>query len=340
MKMNRRTFFGGAFAALLTPAASRATEDLRIIPEADLALRNDLYAGMARSGPYHAPEKPAHMLLGDDKVPCLVYVAQDVERAKLAVFSHGALQEPQVYSKLLNFLTTHGYCVVAPIHSDSLIKKGLQISESLDVWQFGEALNDPELWMERAASCKVARNEFSSISNTLGVIVDATYPIIIGHSFGAFTAQMLLGARVNTEQGPITMENDGWAGAVLLGPQGSGVLGLDDHSWENVTTPMMIVTSADDVDITQQASERKLDPYFLSAPNYKHIAYLSKGGANIYNGQSARPGSEGLYIFRDLKASINLFMSAYGKRDEGAFNGLYGWEFTHRAYGYVALGAR
>jgi pimeloyl-ACP methyl ester carboxylesterase len=340
MNMTRRAFTGGALMTLFSPAISSAEGRLKIIPESDLAIRDDIYAVMARSGPFHAPSKPVHMLLGEDKVPCLVYVADDVERARLVVFSHGALQEPQVYSKMLNFLATHGYCVVAPIHSDSLIKEGLQVQEGREIWEFGTALNDPRLWLQRAASCQVARNEFAAISNTMEVIIDATYPIIMGHSFGAFTAQMLLGARVNSDEGPIQMENDGWAGAILLGPQGAGVLGLDDSSWQQVTSPMMIVTSPDEIDITQQDPARKLDPYFLSAPNYKHIAYLSKAGSNIYNGQSARPGSEELYIFRDLRGSVNLFLSAYGKRQEKPFNSLYEDEFARRAYGYVAIGSR
>lgn len=340
MKMNRRTFLSGAFASLAMPSIVKAQDVMRIIPERDLASRPDIYARMARSGPYYAPEKPVHMLLGQDKVPCLVYVSGEVDRARLVVFSHGALQEPQVYSKLLNFLTTHGYCVVAPIHSDSLIKDGLRIPEKHDVWNFGAALDDPLLWMERAASCQVARNEYASISNTLKVVVDATYPIIIGHSFGAFTAQMLLGAQIGSDQGQIAMQNDGWAGGILLGPQGTGVLGLSEGSWSAIDSPMMVITSADDFDITGQDPARKLDPYFLSKPDYKHIAYMSKGGANIYNGQSARSGSEELYVFRDLKGSINLFLTAYAKRQEEAFYALYENDFATRAYGYVALGAR
>lgn len=316
-------------------------QDVTLIPEGDLGRRSDLYARMGRVGPLPPALKPSYMKLGEDQVPVWVYVSPNAQRARLVVFSHGALAEPQVYAPLLQFLTTHGYCVLAPIHRDSVIHDGLRIRESsLASWNFDPILNDRTLWEQRATDCLVAAYNFPAIANTINVAIDASHPIIIGHSFGAFTAQILLGVKVQTPDGEIQYSNDFWSGGVLLSPQGAGVLGLTENSWEGVNTPMMIFATENENDLTKQTTATKLQPFYNSPAGYKHLAYLSKGDNTIYSGQRARPGSEEFYIFSDIKAAMNLFIAAYGARNEEAFQGLYGDMFGRLSYKYVALGAR
>jgi hypothetical protein len=337
--MNRRFFISSALAAAAGgPAAAQLST---LIQDTELGTRDDLYAQLARNGPLPPTDKPAYMVVGEDKVPVWVYVSPAAQRARLVVFSHGALAEPQVYAPLLKFLSTHGFCVIAPIHRDSVIHDGLKIREdNLERWSFDTLLNDRELWETRARDCLIGAYMFATIANTLNVTIDASNPIIIGHSFGAFTTQILLGVRVATPTGDIQYENSFWSGGVLLSPQGSGVLGLGDTSWDKVTTPLMTFASAEDNDLTDQDPVVKMHPYYLSPPGYKHLAYLAKGGNTIYSGQRARPGTEEHYIFSDIKAALNTFLHAYGARNEEAFQALYSDLFARRSYNYVTLASR
>lgn len=337
--MDRRAFMAASLGAMFSSQA--AAQMATLIPDTDLGVRSDIYARMARSGPLPPTEKPAYMVVGEEKIPVWVYVSPAAQRARLVVFSHGALAEPQVYGPLLEFLSTHGFCVVAPIHRDSVIHEGLKIREdTIEKWSFDSLLNDRQLWETRARDCLIAAYMFPVIANTLNVTIDASSPIIIGHSFGAFTAQILMGVRVQTPEGHIQYENSFWSGAMLLSPQGSGVLGLTEESWKNVTTPLMVFASSKDNDLTEQDPVVKLHPYYYSPPNYKHLAYLSRGDNTIYSGQRARPNTEEHYIFSDIRAAMNLFLQAYGAGNQEAFTALYGDDFARRSYNYVSLASR
>lgn len=339
--MRRRDFMKLATATAATVGSPSFAQDLALIPNTDLGRRTDLYARMARQGPLPPAVKPSYMALGEDQVPIWVYVSPTAQRARLVVFSHGALAEPQVYAPLLQFLTSHGYCVLAPIHRDSVIHDGLRIRENtLESWNFDPILNDRSLWEQRATDCLTAAYNFPTVANTINVAIDATNPIIIGHSFGAFTAQILLGVKVKTPDGEIQYSNDFWSGGVLLSPQGAGVLGLTEASWEGLNTPMMVFASGNENDLTMQSAEASMQPFYNSPAGYKHLAYLAKGDNTIYSGQRARPGTEEHYIFSDIKAALHLFVAAYASRDEEAFQALYSDLFSRRSYNYAALAAR
>lgn len=338
--MRRRSFMKLAMASAAVGSPALA-QDLVLTPNTDLGRRSDLYARMARPGPLPPASKPSYMSLGESEVPVWVYVSPAAQRARLVVFSHGALAEPQVYAPLLRFLTSHGYCVLAPIHRDSVIHDGLRIRESsIDAWNFDPILNDRALWEQRATDCLVAAYNFPTIANTLDVAIDATHPIIIGHSFGAFTAQILLGVKIQAPDGEIQYSNDFWSGGVLLSPPGPGVLGLTETSWGGLTTPMMVFASGNENDLTRQSAEASMQPFYMAPEGYKHLAYLAKGDNTIYSGQRARLGTEEHYIFSDIKAALHLFVAAYGGRNEEAFQALYGDVFGRQSYKYAVLAAR
>lgn len=322
-------------------AGTQVAAQGRIFRDVQLGARKDLYARLTRPGPLEAPKSPLYMKLGERQTPVWIYVSPNAQRTKLVIFSHGALAEPQVYGRLLDFLTTHGYCVVAPIHQDSVIHEGLRVQENPDgAFGFEEILSDADLWRKRASECLIARNMFKVIANSVDVVIDATSPIIMGHSYGAFTAQMLLGAQIESEDGPIHMQPEGWAGGIFLSPQGAGVMGLSESSWSSMSVPSMSVVAASETDLAHQTAEDKVDAYYLSPPNYRHLCYLSNANASIFSGQRARPGTREKYIFYDMRAAINLFLLTYARRKQEGLEALYGDLFARRSYGYANLVSR
>ena len=338
MTISRRNFMIASMASL---GASSVTAQDQIFQDIELGARKDLYARLTRPGPLEAPKSPLYMKLGDQETPIWIYVSPNAQRAKLVIFSHGAIAEPQVYARLLEFLTTHGYCVVAPIHEDSVIHEGLRVQENPEGdFGFEEILSDADLWRKRAQECLIARNMFDVIANSVDVVIDASSPIIMGHSYGAFTAQMLLGADIESRNGPIRMSPSGWGGGILLSPQGAGVMGLSESSWANVTAPLMSVVASDETDLANQTAEDKVDAYYLTPPNYKHLCYLSQANTSIYSGQRARPGTREKYVFYDMRAAINLFLFTYAMRRSEGLEALYGDLFARRSFGYANLISR
>src|SRR5690606_18158863 len=130
-----------------------------------------------------------------------------------------------------------------PIHDDSVIERGL-IARSRDVkghsrWEFGKLLNDVGAWGGRARSCGIVIDSVPILSRTLGIEIEAERPIIVGHDYGAYTAQILLGASVSTSEGggPRVFADSRFFAGILLSPQGSGTMGLTPDSWNQVARP-------------------------------------------------------------------------------------------------------
>ncbi len=334
--IDRRSFIG-SLAALSLPGISVA-EELVVTPNTELVGRSDMYAKLARNGPYQEAVKAVRVNLDGGSVPVSIYISEGAQKAKLVVFSHGAYADPQVYSPLLRFLTTHGYCVIAPIHESADAIASLD--GSLDLTSEGNLLKQVSFWERRAYECRYARDSYSVIANTLGITIDATFPIFIGHSFGGLTGHLLAGAALETESGALRLQQDGWAGFFLISPPGVGSFGLSEGSWSEVSSPLMVMTADGDQDLVGQSSERYIDAYSLSVPPYKHLAYLSMGSASVYSGQRARAGTKEYYLFFDIRAALNAFVASYGSRNEQALVSLYDGSLQEFSYQFMSIASR
>jgi hypothetical protein len=237
------------------------------------------------------------------------------------------------------------------------LNEGLKAQEN-DVmgntsWNFGSLLENKEIWERRASDCNRTIEKIMEISNTVATAIDYSNPIIMGHGLGSFTAQMLIGAKINAKESQnkeslnaenegsseqILMENKYWGGAILMSPYGSGVLGLTENSWSNIDIPFLIITGKESRDLSQQNYEQKSEMYIKAPGYYRHLGILEEGGHTIFSGQRAIRNTKEFDIFKDVKGLINLFLSAYTQSNEGAFNMLYNPEkFKVLSYEYMEL---
>lgn len=339
--MLRRTLLKGSLASIFAGAAYAQSEDVLVLDNPELSRRNDPYANLAKTGPHGYAENPIYVEFDDGALPLWIYAPKNIDIARLIVFSHGSLTEPQVYAPLLKFWASLGFVVVAPIHEDAVIREGLRIRQTdvdgRNTWDFSGILGDPEVWRNRCEKCLKAKNKFADIANSVGMGIDASTPIIAGHSYGAFTAQLLLGTSVVTSQGVQSFATDKWSGGILMSPQGSGIMGLNENSWANVTSPLLVMTGGKDVDESNQSPQIKADPYFRSPANYKHFAYFMEGDHTMYSGQRGGVGDRQYDLFNDIKAVTNLFISSYAKLDTQAYQTLYTDLFDRYTQGRIVL---
>lgn len=335
--ISRRTLLQSAIAAaplVLFPKTSLAQDHRDLALEHEAIISDHMlnrgssdYVSYARVGDYRMATVPTYTYLdADSTIEVLVFLSEDTPNPKLVVFSHGALAEPSLYRYLLNHWVSHGYIVVAPIHDDSITRQGLNIRQSQTsgaaIWDFSGILNDVDLWETRGQMCNLVLDSVPVLNRTFGVEINAERPIISGHSYGAFTAQMLLGAKVKTSNGIMTTKDPRWAGGILMSPQGEGIMGLYEGSWEDVNRPVMVLTGGNDVDASGQDAARKADAFWLSPENQKHFGYMEYAKHTIFTGQSSRPGTYDEKLFADVKSVTIAFLKAYANHDVVAYSHL------------------
>jgi len=339
MRIDRREFLAGGLAggiAGLHPGrATPADGDPPVLRRRIGPTEDKRWYDLAQSGPYQAQPEPALMPLGQGKA--LVHAPRGLKSAPLVVFSHGALTDPIAYRPLLQHWVSHGFVVVAPKHDDSILERGLLTRTSSangsSTWDVDRVLNDANAWDARVEACRVPLEHADIIGKAVGVNVSTDRPIIAGHEFGAYTAQLILGASVLNDVGKsLSFEDPRWYAGLLLSPQGPGIMGLSDGSWERLSRPTMFVQAGRESDFTGQSPGTKIDAFKRSPPGHKYLAWFDDAGRNLYTGPRAgrEEGARDARLFEDMKAETTAYLTAYANQDVSMYDALTG-EWPSRA---------
>jgi hypothetical protein len=273
-----------------------------------------------------------------------VYLPPHRTHGKVVVFSHGEEALPQIYERLLGHWASHGFAVIAPLHDDSVLLNGLKAHTQGSreaTWNVRAILDDTTAWRERATAVKACLDLLPAIEQQTGFGMDDVRPIVVGHGFGAFTAQLIVGATASVADGTrLEAKDPRFYGAVLLSPQGRGVLGLDDRSWAGLDRPLMAMTGNGDTDATGQTPEQKAEPFSLSPPGHKHLAWFDRVSPSSFSGQQVPAGSAGELVLFDILALTTAFLVAYGDYDKDAFSQISGKYFDGACDGRLATSYR
>ncbi|MGW4515486.1 alpha/beta hydrolase family protein [Streptomyces sp. NPDC004393] len=196
----------------------------------------------------------------------------------IIVFSHGFGWSMDGYSPLVDFWASHGFVVIQPTHLDS---RTLNLSP--------DDPRTPLIWRFRVEDMKRVLDQLDLVEASvpgLGGRLDRSRVAAAGHSWGAQTTSMLLGARV--------LDPDGGAGedmsdprikaGVLLAAPGRGGDDLTPFAVEHLpfmnpvfadmTTPTLVVAGdRDQSHLSVRGPDWFTDPYFLS-PGDKSLLTL------------------------------------------------------------------
>lgn len=323
MIITRRTALTGlATTALAGPARSQAANDL-ILRRPPRDNEDRKWHALSQNGPYNPDPVPVVVPFGDAKVT--IHKPLGPKKARLVVFSHSTLGDPRVYRHLLQHWASHGFVVVAPAHDDSVFEQGLLTRRASPVgsaiWEVDRVLNDALAWDSRAEACRIPLEHPDIVSKAIGIELDIERPIIMGHEFGAYVAQIMMGATVLDAQGKaLRFADPRWYAAGLMAPQGAGIMGLTDESWSQVTRPLMVFQGAQESDFLGQTPQQKIDPFQKSVAGNKHLAWFPTGARNIYTApRSGSQRQQDLTMFEDAKAISTAFIIAYANYDEEMF---------------------
>ncbi|MEM7050788.1 MAG: hypothetical protein AAF604_14065 [Acidobacteriota bacterium] len=143
-----------------------------------------------------------------------------------------------------------------------------------------QMLQDPETWRRRVADLQDILDHLDRVEAQIPALagrLDRERIGVGGHSFGAFTSQLMAGARSFALDGSVADPRP--RAFVLLSPQGRGQQGLADSSWDDCRRPMLAVSGSEDGGFTGQSGEDKLDPYRFGPPEDK-LGLMIDGAAH------------------------------------------------------------
>lgn len=209
----------------------------------------------------------------------------------VVLFCHGLGSSGRGYSDLSRHWARCGYVVLQPTFADAIGRVaaqepelGLDPQADLSGWlqmpaaraRMFEILHAPEHWLERVATV-------GGVMDRLDQVLDATCgrpgrPLpsaIAGHSFGAYTAQLLAGAGIDLPGGRAQrFFDDRFAAAILLSAQGRDQQGLRAGSWDAMHGPVLTVTGTLDRGAKGGDWRWKSEPFELAPPGGKYLAVL------------------------------------------------------------------
>lgn len=210
----------------------------------------------------------------------------------LLVFSHGFGSSLDGYRPLVDFWAAHGFVVIQPTHLDS---RTLNLPP--------DDPRTPLIWRFRVEDMKRILDQLDLIEAAVPGLsgrLDRSRIVAAGHSWGAQTASMLLGARVlnsNDDMDEDLSDSRVKVGVLLAAP---GLGGADltpfaaEHfpfinpSFAHMTTPTLVIAGDRDQSLLSvRGPDWFTDPYFLS-PGDKSLLTLfgaehSLGGIYGYN---------------------------------------------------------
>lgn len=340
----RRRFLGLSVSAAASLAAGAAVAQSGEDQEQPLILRPHIdgvdprYARYALTGPLITP--PAHFLISSGLSNVAVFHPRNITSARPIVFSHGALSAPISYRQLIWQWVSHGFVVLAPQHDDAVIESGPTLRRNeiggVSQWPVSSLLEDPMAWDKRVQSCKACLDIADLVEGSTGIKLEMDRPVIAGHGYGAYIAQLLLGATVTDSAGKkMSFKDNRFFSGIMMSPQGPGVMGLSDDSWKGVTAPGLYLVAEDDFDFTSQPYSVKAKSYELSHPGYKHLGVLQKGTANTFTGQLSGTSEREGKLFEVLKAMSTGFLLSYTQYDQAAFADMKSHFFERMSLGDV-----
>ncbi|WP_425570930.1 alpha/beta hydrolase family protein [Rugosimonospora acidiphila] len=196
----------------------------------------------------------------------------------IIVFSHGYGWSMDGYAPLADFWAARGFVVVRPTHLDS---------RTLDLP--ADDPRTPLIWRHRVEDLKRVLDRLDLLEAAVPGLAgrfDSSRIAVAGHSWGAQTASMLLGARVLDSEGVPgeDMSDPRVAAGVLLALPGPGGADLSpfaaEHfpfmnpSFDGMTAPALVVAGdRDQSALSVRGPDWFTDPYFLS-PGAKSLLTL------------------------------------------------------------------
>lgn len=211
------------------------------------------------------------------------------------IFSHGLGGRAASFTSLAAPWAAAGFLVLLPEHLDSLARGAPRRPSFAELRRYA---------LTRIGDVKALLDALPALAIEAAIRVTPGAIGVGGHSFGAWTAAAIGGAKIYVQAGRARSFADPRPRAFLLlagpaVPPGASPMhpfdGMAGHSFETLTRPLMLIDGTrDDVPPGGPESYReRLAAYALSPPGNKYLA-LENNGTHMTTVGIAPPGNPGL----------------------------------------------
>ena len=249
------------------------------------------------------------------------------ENFPVIVFSHGAGGSRLAYDPLVEHWVSHGYVVVRMTHGDSVSRLSREQKRQFN--SLKDYVTDGGIgrhFFDRIDDVRLVLDQLNKLETTVnGLEGKINYQRIGigGHSYGAYTSQVLAGVTI---QHPISGKRQAhreerFSAALLLSPQGTGGM-LDEQSWSDVKMPVMVVTGSEDNGVRRKEdADWRMEAYRNLPGGHKFLTYLNGadhglGGISGHAGSPYRKNDSQLHV---VKSTTLAFWDAQLKNELAAF---------------------
>ncbi|MGB5593613.1 MAG: hypothetical protein WBM62_06210 [Crocosphaera sp.] len=234
------------------------------------------------------------------QMPLKIYYPEGKGVFPVIIFSHGAAASKDSFEDVSRFWSSYGYIVVHPTHKDSLsLSNG-----NTRLWDIVRTMqSDSNGWVERAKDISLIIDSFDELVRQVPELQGKIDPQRIGvggHSYGAYTAQLIGGARIDIPGGAKqqSFADPRVKSVLLISPQGRGQQGLTNNSWKTMNKPMMVMTGSRDQGAQGQGPDWKREPFDFAPLGDKYLVFIENADHfSFSNTQNRRFG--GGRRFRD-----------------------------------------
>ncbi len=224
---------------------------------------------------YYAPKQRNYEQANTDKLP-------------LIVFSHGLGGSRDRYAYLGKYWASQGFASLHVQHvgSDRQLWRGSRLTLP---FRLMAAAGDEEA-LARVADVKFALSTL--LDSDFGATIDQSKLVMAGHSYGANTSMLLVGAKVERSGSLPPLRDPRFSAALLIsappfydGEPLAKVLA-------SVTVPTLHITNTmDEIEVPgyHSSPSDRIDLYQAMGGSYKVLAVFHGGNHNIFSGRRQRP---------------------------------------------------
>jgi dienelactone hydrolase len=240
-------------------------------------------------GPYRvitADRVVLHDASRNKDLPLKIYYPAAPGPFPVIVFSHGALASKDAYSEFGKYWASFGYVSIHPSHADSTADEGFRGTVR-------QAISDPQVCRNRPEDISFVIDSLSTIERLVPELqgkLDRRHIGVGGHSFGAYTAELIGGVSIifPGEDKPQIFVDKRVSAILLLSPQGEGRMGLTAHSWDNLHLPMLLMFGSRDFGPWGESPAWRSEPYQRAPSGDKYEVELLGGTHMGFAGSSSR----------------------------------------------------
>jgi predicted dienelactone hydrolase len=236
----------------------------------------------------------------------------------LVIHSHGLGGSRSGYGFLGEYWAEHGYIVIHVDHPGS----GRDLISLRDpngtLRRLRAAIADPATLRGRPRLISTVIDALDPIVAAVPALadhIDRTHIAVTGHSYGAYTAMMIAGMRLDLPRAPDTTADDPRVTAIIaLSPQGTGPA-FDRDAWSAITRPVLLMTGDRDTQPKMlfphddSSGEWRAEPFALMPAGDKWLGWITDATHGTFAAKSGTPKIQMAAVQATTLAFLDRYLS-------------------------------